>query len=142
MKHVEEVELPIAGMTCAACARTIEKQLGGTPGVEKAGVNFATHIASVRYDAGRVSVEKLVAAVEDVGYEVPAGPQELAEQAEARDLRRRLTVGAIFALPVFVLGMTEHWPLLQMSSRYRCWVTRACRSSAMHGALCAIAPPT
>jgi len=111
---MEEVELPITGMTCSACARTIEKQLGSTPGVEKASVNFATHIASVRYDARNVTVEKLVAAVEDVGYEVPSGPQELAEQAETRDLKKRLTIGALFAVPVFVLGMTEHWPLAQM----------------------------
>jgi Cu+-exporting ATPase len=111
---MEDVELPIAGMTCSACARTIEKQLGATPGVSKASVNFATRLASVRYDARSVTLEKLVAAVEDVGYEVPSGPQELAEQAEARDLRRRLTIAAIFALPVFVLGMTERWPLVQM----------------------------
>jgi Cu+-exporting ATPase len=114
MKRIEEVELPIGGMTCAACARTVERQLGGTPGVTQASVNFATHIASVRYDAGLVDVEKLVAAVEDVGYEVPAGPQELAEQAEARDLRRRLVVGAVFALPVFLLGMTERLPIVQL----------------------------
>src|SRR6185437_2430024 len=115
MKHIEEVELPIGGMTCAACARTVERQLGGTSGVTSARVNFATRIASVRYDAALVDVEKLVAAVEDVGYEVPAGPQELAEQAEARDLRRRLLVGAAFASPVFVLGMIERWPVLQLA---------------------------
>jgi len=114
MNRIEEIELPIGGMTCAACARTVERQLGSTPGVTQASVNFATRTASVRYNADQAGVENLVAAVEDVGYEVPAGPQELAEQAEARDLRRRLTVGAIFALPVFVLGMTERWPLLQM----------------------------
>jgi Cu+-exporting ATPase len=114
LKHIEEVELPIGGMTCTACARTVEKQLGSTAGVIAASVNFATRIASVRYDADRVRVENLVAAVESVGYEVPAGPQELAEQAEARDLRRRLVVGALFALPVFVLGMTEHLPIVQL----------------------------
>ena len=114
MKNVEQVELPIGGMTCAACARTVERQLGATAGVTQASVNFATRVASVRYDAGLVGIEKLVTAVEDVGYEVPAGPQELAEQAEARDLRRRLLVGAVFALPVFVLGMTEHWPIVQL----------------------------
>ncbi len=101
-------------MTCAACARTIEKQLGSTAGVEKASVNIATRIASVRYDAARVRVEDLIIAVEDVGYEVPSGPLEIAEQAEARDLKRRLTVAAVFAIPVFILGMTEHWPLAQM----------------------------
>jgi Cu+-exporting ATPase len=114
MKHIEEVELPIGGMTCAACARTVERQLSSTTGVEQAGVNFATRTASVRFDTGVARIEDLVAAVEDVGYEVPAGPQELAEQAEARQLKRRLAVGAAFAIPVFVLGMTEHWPVVQM----------------------------
>jgi Cu+-exporting ATPase len=115
MKNIEEIELPIGGMTCAACARMIEKQLGATPGVEKASVNFATHIASVRYDEGRLGVPNLVAAVEDVGYEVPAGSQELADQAEARDLKRRLAVSVVFAAPVFLLGMTEHWPWVQLA---------------------------
>jgi Cu+-exporting ATPase len=110
---VEEVELPIGGMTCAACARTVERQLGSTEGVQKASVNFATRIASVRFDAGRTDREKLVAAVEGVGYEVPVEPPELAEQAEARGIRRRFLVGAAFALPVFVLGMLDRFPLLQ-----------------------------
>ena len=111
---VEEVELPIGGMTCAACARTVERQLGSTEGVEKASVNFATHVASVRFDAGRTDREKLVAAVEDVGYEVPVEPPELAEQAEAGAIRKRFLVGAAFALPVFVLGMLERGPILQL----------------------------
>ena len=111
--QIEEIELPIGGMTCAACARTVEKQLGSTRGVTRANVNFATRTASVRYDARQIAVENLVAAVEDVGYEVPAGPQELAEQAEARSLRRRLIVGAIFAIPVFLLGMAEQLPVVQ-----------------------------
>ena len=114
MKVVRQIELPIGGMTCAACARTVEKQLGVTEGVEKASVNFATRSALVTFDPARTRVEKLVAAVEDVGYEVPVGSQEMAEQAEARDVRRRLMVGAIFALPVFVLGMVERFPLVQL----------------------------
>jgi Cu+-exporting ATPase len=109
----EEVELPIGGMTCAACARTVESQLGHAEGVEKASVNFATRTASVRFDPARTQVERLIAAVEDVGYEVPQQPQEIAEQAEARELRKRLIVGAVFAVPVFLLGMFERLPLAQ-----------------------------
>ncbi len=114
MKTVEEVELPIGGMTCAACVRTVERQLAGTEGVESASVNFATHTASVRFDSGRTRVESLIAAVEDVGYEVPRESQEAAAEAEAKDLRRRLLVGAVFAAPVFVLGMLEKLPLVQL----------------------------
>src|SRR5580658_2994290 len=113
MKSAEEVELPIGGMTCAACARTVERQLASSPGVENASVNFATKIASVAYNPAETRVEDLVAAVEDVGYEVPREPQEIAEAAAARETRRRLIVGAVFAIPVFVLGMLERAPLIQ-----------------------------
>jgi len=113
MKSTAEVDLPIGGMTCAACARTVERQLGHTEGVEKASVNFAARTASVVYDPAKTRVESLIAAVEDVGYEVPAQPQEVAEQAEARDVRKRLMVAAAFGIPVFVLGMLERLPLVQ-----------------------------
>ena len=113
MKSAEEVELPIGGMTCAACARTVERQLANSPGVEKANVNFATKIASVSYNPAQTRIEDLVAAVEEVGYEVPSEPQEIAEAAEAREIRRRLIIAAIFAAPVFILGMLERAPLVQ-----------------------------
>src|SRR6202167_4912308 len=113
MKGSAEVELPIGGMTCAACARTVERQLAVSPGVEKASVNFATKIASVSYNPAQTRVEDLVAAVEEVGYEVPREPQEIAEAAAARELRRRLIVGTVFAIPVFILGMIERAPVVQ-----------------------------
>ncbi len=100
-------------MTCAACARTVELQLAHAPGVEKASVNFATRIASVSYNPSETCVAQLVAAVEDVGYEVPSQPQEIAEAAEARALRKRLVIGGIFAIPVVILGMPERAPLIQ-----------------------------
>ncbi len=109
----EQAELPIGGMTCAACARTIERQLTHAPGVEKASVNFATRTASVAFDPARTGIGDLVAAVEEVGYEVPSQPQEIAEAAAMRELRRRLIVGAVFAVPVFVLGMLERAPVAQ-----------------------------
>jgi Cu+-exporting ATPase len=113
MKASADVELPIGGMTCAACARTVERQLASSPGVEKASVNLATKIASVSYNPDQTGVEELVAAVEDVGYEVPTDSQEIAAAAESRSLRQRLLVGAVFATPVFILGMLERAPLVQ-----------------------------
>jgi Cu+-exporting ATPase len=114
LPRIEEIDLPISGMTCASCARIVEGQLASTPGVTKASVNIATRVASVRYDAERLGVDNLVTAVEEVGYGVPAGPQEIAEQKETADLRRRLLIGAAFAIPVFILGMLERWPALQL----------------------------
>ncbi len=115
MTGIEEVELSIGGMTCATCARTVEKQLASAPGVQTANVNFATRIATVRYTKSAASIESLVAAVEDAGFEVPTEPQEIADRAEARDLRRRLVFGTIFAVPVFILGMAEKLPWVQFA---------------------------
>ena len=64
----ERVDLPITGMSCAACARTIEKTLSKAPGVRSANVNFATSRATVEYDPAATKVGDLVAQVRDVGY--------------------------------------------------------------------------
>jgi P-type Cu+ transporter len=62
----ERVRLEIEGMTCAACAARIERKLNKLDGVD-ASVNYATEEASVRFDAARVKLIDLVAAVETAG---------------------------------------------------------------------------
>ena len=64
----ERVDLPITGMSCAACARRIETELAKAPGVRRAGVNFATSRATVEYDPASTGVRELIAVVKDVGY--------------------------------------------------------------------------
>ncbi|MFN2455368.1 MAG: heavy metal translocating P-type ATPase [Pyrinomonadaceae bacterium] len=64
----ERIDLPITGMTCAACARRIERKLSKTPGVSRVGVNFATSRATVEYDPQATGVRELIATVKDVGY--------------------------------------------------------------------------
>ncbi|HEX8268212.1 MAG TPA: heavy metal translocating P-type ATPase [Pyrinomonadaceae bacterium] len=66
---VERIDLPITGMTCAACANRIEKQLNKQKGVEKAAVNFATARATVNYDPQKTGVADLIQTVKDVGYD-------------------------------------------------------------------------
>jgi Cu+-exporting ATPase len=58
-------------MTCASCASHVEKALNLVPGVKEASVNLAVEKASIRFNNGSVSAEKLVAAVRDAGYDVP-----------------------------------------------------------------------
>ena len=65
----ERVDLPITGMTCAACANRIEKKLNKQTGVASASVNFATSKATVNYDTEKTSVADLIQTVKDVGYD-------------------------------------------------------------------------
>ena len=66
----ESIILPVQGMTCASCVSHVEKALNEVPGVGKVVVNLATGRATVQFTDSSVSMEQLVEAVHDVGYEV------------------------------------------------------------------------
>ncbi len=66
--QTQSASLDIEGMTCAACVRRVERALEGVDGVENASVNLATERASVKFNAGLVSVAQLSQAVENAGY--------------------------------------------------------------------------
>src|SRR5947199_6285446 len=61
--------LPIEGMSCAACAATVQKALGTRDGVASAAVNYATGKATVDYDDARVQVGELIQTVRAAGYD-------------------------------------------------------------------------
>lgn len=128
--EAERLDLPVTGMTCAACANRIERVLNRQPGIQQANVNFATSRATVAYDPDRTSVPQIAQVVEDAGYGVvlpkpaetvvehtPEGATdddarvedeiEKAHAAEYADLRRRFIVAVVFALPVLVLAMSH-----------------------------------
>jgi Cu+-exporting ATPase len=71
----ETVTLPVAGMTCGNCARSVERKLTATPGVSSAHVNLEAASAKVEFDPSRTAVPQLIAAIEQLGYQVPALPK-------------------------------------------------------------------
>jgi P-type Cu+ transporter len=68
VKERANIGIPITGMSCAACARRVEKALSKTAGISRTNVNFATGKATVEYDPDAVDLGELVGVVEDVGY--------------------------------------------------------------------------
>ena len=113
MKTAERIDLPVSGMTCAACARTIERTLAATDGVARANVNLATNTATVEFDPARVRPADFISAIEDLGYGVPE--TEPAVDAAETQYRRRLIVATIFTVPVMVLGMAHTAPWIQLA---------------------------
>ena len=65
----KHIELPIEGMTCAACAVRIEKNLNKLPGVHAA-VNFASEKALVEFDDAATHAEDLIHSIEKAGFHV------------------------------------------------------------------------
>ena len=108
----ERVDLPVSGMTCAACARAIERTLSATAGVERASVNLATNTATVEFDPARTGLSDFIGAIEDLGYGVPEAEQP--PDADELLYRTRLIVAVLFAVPVVVLGMTHTATWIQL----------------------------
>jgi Cu+-exporting ATPase len=117
----ERVDLPIEGMSCAACASRIERTLNKLDGVE-ASVNYATERATVRFDPVKVAATDLVGAVEAAGYHaVVPTPDDAAERIDpSNGLRTRLVVAAVLSLPVL---LTSALPALQFD--YWQWLALA-----------------
>jgi Cu+-exporting ATPase len=72
------LELPIAGMHCAACAARIEKVLNACPGVRSASVNFASERAYVTLASEAAAPDALLAAIAEAGFQVPPQTLQLA----------------------------------------------------------------
>lgn len=70
------LELPIAGMTCAACSARLEKNLNRLEGVS-ASVSLAAEKARVEYDPASTDPAAILAQVERTGFTVPAQTLDL-----------------------------------------------------------------
>jgi Cu+-exporting ATPase len=58
----------IEGMTCAACARNVEKTTKKLQGVAESNVNLATEKLSIDFDESQISFADIQAAIEKAGY--------------------------------------------------------------------------
>ncbi len=111
----KQKEYIIEGMSCASCAMTIENAVSKIPGVDKASVNLATEIMTVEANDS-VTPEDIAKVVDGVGYSArPRGKsveEELEEknekkEAHLREMKRNLTISAIFTVPLLFIAMAD-----------------------------------
>ncbi|KAL2161923.1 hypothetical protein VTH06DRAFT_7708 [Thermothelomyces fergusii] len=79
--------LAIGGMTCAACSNTITRELRKKDWIKDVTVNLLTNSASADIE-GRANADKLVEAIEDLGYDATLGTV-VSLAREATEERRR-----------------------------------------------------
>src|SRR5258708_1215465 len=112
----ERVDLPITGMTCVACAMRIQSHLAKVPGVNSAGVNFASGRATVSYDPQTIGVPQLIEAVRSTGYDTPGAAvtgsktedaTAHSHHSEFSDLKKKFWVAAVLSVPVLVMAMSH-----------------------------------
>ena len=98
-------ELPIEGMTCAACAARIGRGLSDLDGVEKANVNYATARAVVSYDPDAVDLAAFSTTIQKLGYAVAAAGA--ASEEQLAELGRRLVAAVVLSVPTVAISMVS-----------------------------------
>lgn len=105
---MEKKQFEISGMTCAACARAVERTVNKLDGIIEADVNLASERLNVKYDENKLNIEEIIQAVENSGY----GAEEYIENKkrddkdkEIKSLRNKLIFSAIFVIPLFYISM-------------------------------------
>lgn len=109
---LKSITLPVTGMSCAACAASVQSMVGGQPGVENAEVNYAGQSLKIRFDPVIIQPPAFRKAVRAIGYDLildesPAGrdEQEKVQQERLVRLKRRFIFAALLTFPVVVVSM-------------------------------------
>ena len=128
-----QLDLSLTGMSCNACAMTIEKGLNKMPGVQ-ASVNFATESARISFSNQQTNPENIIETVKSLGYNARLLENTTTEMLEAEVSERvamlltRLTASIVFGLPVVIISMVAalqfknwQWLALALSTPVVTW---------------------
>ena len=100
----------IQGMTCASCAKTVEKATRKLEGVTEANVNYATEKLSISYDPLKVKISDIKNAVAKAGYkaiddEIAVDADKERKEKERKVLWMKFVISAIFTVPLLYMAM-------------------------------------
>jgi Cu+-exporting ATPase len=121
MATATKLVLPITGMSCSACSTHVEATLRATPGVTAASVSLLANQATVE---GTATLDTLLAAVHDAGYEASAPTEASVPEEDESHLPLRAALALLAALVAMILSMplmmasgSSNDPLLNAANR-------------------------
>ncbi|HEX6316033.1 MAG TPA: heavy metal translocating P-type ATPase [Gemmatimonadaceae bacterium] len=124
-RQAARMNIPVTGMTCAACQARVQRVLERTPGVESANVSLMTNTATIRFDPGLVDAPALVDRIRATGYgaDLPLDDRSAVEEQEAQDAGRRaeardLRLKALTSLGIGALAMVISMPLMAANAHH------------------------
>ena len=101
--------LSIEGMTCAACAKAVERACKRLDGVIEANVNFASEKLNITFEPSKVRLTEIKNAVEKSGYklveESTVDSHKEKKEEERKLLWKKFVFSAIFTLPLLYISM-------------------------------------
>ncbi|MBD5643334.1 copper-translocating P-type ATPase [Clostridium botulinum] len=105
----QHMNLKIEGMTCAACAKAVERVSRKLEGVIEANVNIATEKLDITFDKSKVSINDIKRAIEKAGYkaleEKNIEEEKKGKEDAIKSLWRRFIISLVFAVPLLTISM-------------------------------------
>ncbi|MCT7564845.1 heavy metal translocating P-type ATPase [Aliarcobacter butzleri] len=105
----------IKGMTCSACSTAVDRNVKKLEGINEVNVNLLNNSMIVKYDENVLNNEIIIKKVQDAGYEAflvengkktqKNSTEENLGKIETNELKNRLIISFIFAIPLFYISM-------------------------------------
>ncbi|AGH81693.1 heavy metal translocating P-type ATPase [Psychromonas sp. CNPT3] len=103
-----EITLTVEGVTCAACAWLIEKQLRHIPGLHFINVNTTLQRIALHWDNKQVKLSALLKAIQEIGYKAypfQMDKEELFYQQQAKAYLRRLGLAGLATMQIMMFAI-------------------------------------
>lgn len=105
-----EKKFDVSGMTCAACVANVTRAVKKLDGVRDANVNLMTNSMKVSYDENKVNDNKIISAVEKIGYGAKVAGEKISKENKKGDdreghLKNRLIYSLVFMFILMYVAM-------------------------------------
>ena len=100
--------IPVIGMACSSCSANIEKKLNTLKGVNSASVSLPGRSALVDFDPQVISLEKMKAEINALGYDLVIDKETSVDEIEKREyvlLKRKTVLSWLFSIAVMCVSM-------------------------------------
>jgi len=110
--NLSEVLLSVEGITCAACAWLIEKQLLNLKTVKRVDVNTSTNRAMIQWDKTHTPLSEIITSLAKIGYKAypfQADDEAQQKQQTAKAYIRRLGVAGLMTMQVMMFAFAMYF---------------------------------
>ena len=100
--------IPVIGMACSSCSANIEKKLNTLKGVNSASVSLPGRSALIDFNPQVISLEKMKAEINALGYDLVIDMETSVEEIEKREyvlLKRKTALSWLFSIAVMCVSM-------------------------------------
>ena len=100
--------IPVIGMACSACSANVEKKLNELEGINAASVSLPGRSALVDFDPQVISLEKMKAEINALGYDLVIDKETSVDEIEKREyvlLKRKTVLSWLFSIAVMCVSM-------------------------------------